>query len=268
MVAAVEVEKRFPTGPFASALKTMRVDRGQGAHKWADRDLLAEAEATAGAGAVPLLVATDGQVLEASRANVFVVHEGRLLTPPLDGSILPGIARNGVIEVALSRGVPVGEEPLGLDLLQAAEEVFADGVDPRRGAGARNRRRAAAGGRRDHRQLAAGLRERWFGEDLSLATNQPGAHEVGASDEPTQSLVRGPARRGDLERDGACPLGVMQRRPAVSPRPDSASSRAIDRHLLDAREPPRVTSPRVGRKFAIRRRSATRSASRDASARR
>ena len=172
VVAAVEPRSVFPKGPFASVLKTMWVDRGQGEHKWADRDLLGEAEAMADVGAVPLLVATDGQVLEASRANVFVVHEGRLRTPPLDGSILPGIARNGVIEVALSRGVPVGEEPFGLDLLQAAEEVFLTGsirgVEPVRGIDCEPLPEDGE----ITAKLAAGLRQRWFGQDLGPG-NEP-----------------------------------------------------------------------------------------------
>jgi para-aminobenzoate synthetase/4-amino-4-deoxychorismate lyase len=167
VVAAVDPKDVFPSGPFASVLTALWVDRGQGEHKWADRDLLSRAEAAAGAGAVPLLVAADGRVLEASRANVFVVREGRLLTPPLDSSILPGIAREGVIEVAASCGITVEERCIDLDLLRGADEVFLTGsirgVEPVReidGDPLPEDGEVTA-------ELAAGLRERWLGRVLS-----------------------------------------------------------------------------------------------------
>ena len=42
---------------------------------------------------MPLLVDLDGLVLEASRANVVIREGDRLITPPLDGRILPGVTR-------------------------------------------------------------------------------------------------------------------------------------------------------------------------------
>ena len=100
-------------------LQRLEVPGGLGAHKWADRRLLERAEA---AGPVPLLVDSDGSVLEASRANVFVVEAGTILTPPADGRILPGVARRRVLELMTGQ-----EEAISLDRLLEADEVFLSG---------------------------------------------------------------------------------------------------------------------------------------------
>jgi para-aminobenzoate synthetase / 4-amino-4-deoxychorismate lyase len=100
-------------------LAPLLVPGGLGAHKWADRRLLEAAETD---GSVALLVDADGAVLEASRANMFIVEDGGLVTPPADGRILPGVTRARVIELLGAR-----EEPVSKDRLAAAEEVFLSG---------------------------------------------------------------------------------------------------------------------------------------------
>jgi para-aminobenzoate synthetase / 4-amino-4-deoxychorismate lyase len=100
---------------------------GIGAHKWADRRLLAAAEAGL-APRLPLLLDHDGAVLEASRGNVFAVLDGVVVTPPADGRILPGIARDRVLRIAPAAGLEVREEPIGLDRLADAAEVFITGA--------------------------------------------------------------------------------------------------------------------------------------------
>jgi para-aminobenzoate synthetase/4-amino-4-deoxychorismate lyase len=163
VVAPFDPNNVFPTGDFATELKTMPVDRGYGEHKWADRALLTRAEAEAGPGAAPLLVREDGTVLEGSRANVFIVRGRTVSTPPLDGEILPGVARSGLLEVAEEYGIEVVEERFDLDALIGADEVFLTnslrGIEPVRSI--------------DGKQIpsegpltiafAAGLRQRWFG---------------------------------------------------------------------------------------------------------
>jgi para-aminobenzoate synthetase/4-amino-4-deoxychorismate lyase len=97
---------------------------GLGAHKWADRRLL-DALARHTGGAVPLLVDLDGLVLESAWASVFAVDAGgAVLTPPLDGRILPGIARARVIAALRRHGVEVREQELPLARLLAAREAF------------------------------------------------------------------------------------------------------------------------------------------------
>jgi para-aminobenzoate synthetase / 4-amino-4-deoxychorismate lyase len=127
VAAPVEPASVFPTRELGASLFTMTVDRGLGEHKWADRAVLERAEAMGPRGAVPLLVGEDGEVLEASRGNLFTVRDGRLLTPPLDGQILPGVARARVIEIAGELGIEVSEEPIRMSEMRDFEEVFLTG---------------------------------------------------------------------------------------------------------------------------------------------
>jgi para-aminobenzoate synthetase/4-amino-4-deoxychorismate lyase len=103
-------------------LRPRTIAGGLGQHKWADRRALAH-------GGPPdhdlLLVADDGSVLETSRASVFVVHDDAVLTPPTDGRILPGTARERVVELLRDAAVPVFQRRLTLDDVAAAGEVFA-----------------------------------------------------------------------------------------------------------------------------------------------
>ena len=109
------------------ALRSLPLPGGLGAHKWADRSLLDEAQAELPEGTLPLIVDGDGTVLEASRANVFAVRDGALFTPPLDGRILPGVTRARVLELAVAAGLETHESELQQDDLLAADEVFLTG---------------------------------------------------------------------------------------------------------------------------------------------
>ncbi|MCR4406195.1 MAG: branched-chain amino acid transaminase [Anaerolineae bacterium] len=70
----------------------------------------------------------NGYVSEGSGENVFLVRGGRLLTPPLAGSILDGITRRCVITLAGELGLEVREEPIPRELLYIADEVFFTGT--------------------------------------------------------------------------------------------------------------------------------------------
>ena len=135
-VSAAELNSAqvFPSADRALALRSFVAAGGLGAHKWADRQLLDRFAASTANDELPLLLDADGAVLEASRANVFAVRDGTLLTPPADGRIVPGIARRRTIELANARGQKVREEHLSLDDLFAADEVFLTnsvrGVEP------------------------------------------------------------------------------------------------------------------------------------------
>jgi branched-chain amino acid aminotransferase len=67
---------------------------------------------------------TRGELCECTGSNVFVVVDGIVLTPPADSGLLPGITRELVIEWGRAAGVEIREEPLPLDVLQRADEVF------------------------------------------------------------------------------------------------------------------------------------------------
>jgi para-aminobenzoate synthetase/4-amino-4-deoxychorismate lyase len=109
-------------------LRSFSLEGGLGEHKWADRRLLERAESDLQPGELALLVDSDGAALEASRASLFAVGDGRLATPPADGRILPGIARRRTIETARSAGVEVREESLPLAGLSERELFLAGSV--------------------------------------------------------------------------------------------------------------------------------------------
>ena len=118
----LEVADAPAESPRIAALEPVLLAGGLGAHKWRDRGALERLERTV-APSVPLLV-DDDDVLEATRANVFVVRDGALVTPPADGRLLGGITRARVLETAVRLGVPAHEEPVRLDDLRTADEVF------------------------------------------------------------------------------------------------------------------------------------------------
>jgi len=66
----------------------------------------------------------NGYVSEASGANIFIVRKGKLMTPPLGNSVLPGITRESVLTLAEDIGLPVVEQMIPREMLYLAEEVF------------------------------------------------------------------------------------------------------------------------------------------------
>jgi para-aminobenzoate synthetase/4-amino-4-deoxychorismate lyase len=112
----------FPAKENGADLRTIHQPDWAGAHKWADRDWLESVEAELGE-MVPLIVDGD-DVLEAGRANLFLVKDGALATPPLDGRILPGTGRAATLELAADLDVPVEERPVSLADLRSADDLF------------------------------------------------------------------------------------------------------------------------------------------------
>jgi branched-chain amino acid aminotransferase len=70
----------------------------------------------------------NGYVSEGSGENVFVVRKGKLLTAPLGNSVLPGITRASVIELAEELGIPVIEQMIPREMLYISDEVFFTGT--------------------------------------------------------------------------------------------------------------------------------------------
>ena len=69
-----------------------------------------------------------GYVSEGSGENIFLVRDGRLLTPPLGASVLPGITRSTVIQLAELLDIPVTETIIPREMLYIADEVFFSGT--------------------------------------------------------------------------------------------------------------------------------------------
>jgi branched-chain amino acid aminotransferase len=74
-----------------------------------------------------LLLDYNGYVSEGPGENIVIVKDGILQTPPL-GTILPGITRASVIQLAGDIGYEVDETPLTVDELQGADEAFFTGT--------------------------------------------------------------------------------------------------------------------------------------------
>src|SRR5581483_5159577 len=70
----------------------------------------------------------DGYIADGSGENIFVVKDGVISTPDLSASILPGITRNTIIEIAQDLGYRVVEKPLIRTDLYLADEVFMTGT--------------------------------------------------------------------------------------------------------------------------------------------
>jgi len=74
-----------------------------------------------------LLLDTEGYVCEGSGENIFMVRDSILKTTPLT-SILEGITRDSIIEMARNEGIPVAEQRFTRDELYIAEEAFFTGT--------------------------------------------------------------------------------------------------------------------------------------------
>jgi para-aminobenzoate synthetase / 4-amino-4-deoxychorismate lyase len=103
-------------------LRAWTVPGGLGAHKWADRRQIDEAAERLDA--TPLIVEADGEVLEAAWGNVWALEATRLLTPPADGRILPGVTRARVFGIAGELGLEAAEERLSLERLARADAIL------------------------------------------------------------------------------------------------------------------------------------------------
>ena len=69
-----------------------------------------------------------GYVSEGSGENIFLVHEGKVITPPLASSILPGITRDSVIEICRALEIPLVESGIQRAALYVADELFFTGT--------------------------------------------------------------------------------------------------------------------------------------------
>jgi len=86
--------------------------------------LVARREATAAGADEAIISDTDGRWLECASSNLFAVVDGALVTPDTSQNLLPGIARETVLDCARELGIPVQLEDLTAELAKTAEELF------------------------------------------------------------------------------------------------------------------------------------------------
>jgi branched-subunit amino acid aminotransferase/4-amino-4-deoxychorismate lyase/phosphoglycolate phosphatase-like HAD superfamily hydrolase len=125
---ADDLTVRISTEPYARpdpdrvyTLTPITLPGGLGPHKWSDRRLLDRLSSEA---SVPLLVDADGDVLEAAWANVWILEGDRIVTPPTDGRILPGVTRALLLAHAGAVGLTAATEPIPLERARRADAVF------------------------------------------------------------------------------------------------------------------------------------------------
>jgi len=70
----------------------------------------------------------NGYVSEGSGENVFIVRDGRIMTPPLGASILAGITRASILKIARELGLDVTETLIPREMLYVADEIFFSGT--------------------------------------------------------------------------------------------------------------------------------------------
>ncbi len=86
--------------------------------------VLAMRDARAAGAQEALVVDASSRVVEGATSNVFFAAGGRIITPPLDAGILPGITRARVLEAANAIGVSVELRAPGIEELPRFDEIF------------------------------------------------------------------------------------------------------------------------------------------------
>jgi len=89
---------------------------------------LIKMEAQANGFVEAVALGTDGMVSEGSGQNIFVVRDGELLTPPINGSNLQGLTRSCAMQLAEEAGLRLRVEPVPREALYVADELFFTGT--------------------------------------------------------------------------------------------------------------------------------------------
>ena len=89
---------------------------------------LMKMEAVSNGYAEAIALDASGYVSEGSGENIYAVRDGKIHTPPLGASVLPGITRDTVIRLAQELGIPLVETVLPREMLYIADEVFFSGT--------------------------------------------------------------------------------------------------------------------------------------------
>ena len=75
-----------------------------------------------------IALSTNGTVSEGAGENLFLVRDGRILTPPATSSILTGLTRDTIIKLAARLGMVVEEKSIPREALYLADEIFFTGT--------------------------------------------------------------------------------------------------------------------------------------------
>jgi len=75
-------------------------------------------------GAAEAILLRNGEATEGAASNLFIVREGKLITPPKGPRLLPGITRDLIVELGNRHGLPVLEAPITAAELAHADEIW------------------------------------------------------------------------------------------------------------------------------------------------
>lgn len=89
---------------------------------------LIKMEAVANGFAEGIALNDAGYVSEGSGENLFVVRDNKIITPPLVSSVLPGITRDSVIQIAKDMDIEIVEAAVPRELLYLGDELFFTGT--------------------------------------------------------------------------------------------------------------------------------------------
>jgi len=85
-------------------------------------------EALANGYAEAIALGPGGLLSEGSGQNIFLVRNGTLITPAIDGTLLAGITRDSVLAIARDIGIPIHEGPIPRETLYTCDEAFFTGT--------------------------------------------------------------------------------------------------------------------------------------------
>ncbi|MBI4357193.1 MAG: aminotransferase class IV [Gammaproteobacteria bacterium] len=66
----------------------------------------------------------NGEALEGTQSNLFIVKNGHVLTPPKTTFVLGGITRDLILEIARGKREPIEETPISVAMLKTADEIW------------------------------------------------------------------------------------------------------------------------------------------------
>lgn len=89
---------------------------------------LAKTEAVESGFDEAILMNSQGKVCEASGMNIFILRNGKLITPGVEQDVLEGITRDSIITIAKDLGIETIERPVDKSELFIADEVFLCGT--------------------------------------------------------------------------------------------------------------------------------------------
>ena len=123
---AMEAGIRAKVSTFARHHVNAKMTNGKTCGDYVN-SILAKREALLEGYSEAIMLDVDGLVSEATGENLFLVSGGALHTPPVH-TILAGITRSTVMEIARDKGIQVVERPITRDELYIADELFLTGT--------------------------------------------------------------------------------------------------------------------------------------------